>query len=151
MKKRFLYFFLIILFLTLALILFIFELSKNNSTPIPPSIPTPTPVKTIIKPKDPIFNQEEEKKVEGNYALDRSLFLQQKPWVLKLPLKNNDYFVFYDVEKDEVVVKIYYAIGLAEKNNQINLVKQAALDEIKTIGVDLNAQKIVFIEKQKTN
>lgn len=138
-KKKVLFFILLILFFFCGIFLFLLE-NKKSPVSSPNLIPTPTVFQGEIKPTFFAPLTEDlirEKELETNYASDRKKLLEEKPWLLSLPLRSDNYFVSYDTEKNEFVIEIY---------KQVNKAKQNALEELKKIGVDTNKEKFIFME-----
>lgn len=138
----------ILLFLILvALIgLLVFSPKKNtpNIEPIPvytPTSPTPAP---IIQGAT---SQQQELQAEQNYAKERQKILSERPWILKMPIKNEDYFLTYDTELDVFDVTIYIS-SQSPADDQLNRIKQRINIDLTSIGVDVNKAKINYTEKQ---
>lgn len=83
------------------------------------------------------------------YAEERKKVLKEKPWLLKLPLQSNEYFVIYDTEKNEFIITIYYAKSASsgEKEQQITNAKKNVLQAMREIDINLNREKVVFDER----
>lgn len=139
-------------FLVLLLWLSLFS-SQKKSIPLPVINSVPSPTTVIYPPASVIINEEmkKEKVAEENYANDRKQFLEEKPWVLKLPLKSEQYFISYNPETDTILATIYYKDDLLDKNQQLEIAKQNAKEAVVKIGIDLNNQKITFIETRKSS
>jgi hypothetical protein len=135
----------IFLVLTFAAIL-----SGKKVIPQPGIAPTPTPFKKPIPSPFPSLSASEaaEFQVELNYALERKKVLEEKPWLLKLPLEGDEYFIVYDTEKSEFHANLYFyeATNSAEKEKQILNAKEKATQAIKNLGIDLSKEKISFDE-----
>ncbi|MDO8639885.1 MAG: hypothetical protein Q7R53_03075 [bacterium] len=136
--KKFIFIF-IGIFLIIVLLSFI-SLSQKNKTQTKPQ-PTPT----IIIPTQMV----EEKKLEGLYIKDRNEFLKSKPWVLKLPLKSDRYFISYDPGGNEILATIYFSVSSSiPKDQQLSEARQAVINVVKSVGVDLGVDRIVYFETE---
>ncbi len=138
---------LIIIFLGLILImlvtLVVISNKKNvgNTEPIIVYSPSPEPTTQVI------INQQEELQAEQNYGKERQRILSEKPWILKMPLKNEDYFLSYDTELDIFNATIYISSRYPE-NEQLNRVKQRISKDLINIGVDVNKVRINYTKVQ---
>lgn len=133
----------------LGSLLFLIENRKETSSR-PPLLPTPTRVQSNMFPLIVTPDMEKEKELETQYGLDRQVLLEEKPWLLQLPLQSYNYFVFYNVEKDQIIVDVYFYLSSpVDKSKQINDAKQDALYALNKAGMDTNKEKVVFVEKQK--
>lgn len=145
MKKKILLIFLVFFFFSLGLILFFLE-NKKEALKKELLIPTPTMFQ-INPPFSPDLIKEKE--AESNYSLERQKFLKEKPWTVYFPLQSSNYFIFYDSEEDQIIIKLYYSPFGPSKEEQIKLIKQDAVSELTKMGISLNKEKVVFIEKEK--
>jgi hypothetical protein len=149
---------LIIIFI-LGLIFFVFSLVLFLIKPKAPTStiktePTPTPVH--IKEPYPTNIQSnptliEQYNAEKDYAEQRKKVLDDKPWLLKLPLQGSDYFIVYDTEKNQFIADIY-SVPLVDpeiKQQQLLEAKKRALSAIEGLGANLNQEKVVFIEGER--
>lgn len=148
MKKTEIILFLIVGILTMVVILsFIFFRNKPNGTPTPQPVllfsPSPTPGSDLQIP--PSLGQEREG--QESYARAREEFLKAKPWVTKLPLKSNDYFVTYNPQTDRIIAEIYYS-GVSEISveQQLSQAKEKVRKALVNIGIDTQKQKIEYLE-----
>ncbi|MDZ4229156.1 MAG: hypothetical protein U1C50_02785 [Patescibacteria group bacterium] len=64
----------------------------------------------------------------------------QFPWYAKMPIEAPDYRIVYDFDKKS------FRIRLLTKSTET--IKQAALDQLETIGVDLKQYEYYFIEPE---
>lgn len=149
MKKKIIFIVIIVIIILLGLILFLIEQQKEipRQTPV---LPTPTPVQSnrFLPIATPDMKKEEE--LERQYGFDRKAFLDEKPWFLHLPLHSSNYFIYYNAEKDQIVADIYfYPLSSVSKGLQASYAKQDALNALSKVGVDINKEKVVFVEKQK--
>lgn len=109
----------------------------------------PTIIKDTVIPSFSV-NQQKEKILEENYAKERQIFLNEKPWVLSLPLVSDNFFISYDPENSRFLVSIYYTSSDPSlKEEQLDIAKQEALEELKKINTDLNKEGILFKEVKK--
>lgn len=151
MNKKIFYFLAALVLISVFLILTIASfLASKKPTPGFIINPTPTPFKKpVLSPFSSLSASEAaEFKAELDYALERKRVLEEKPWLLKLPLEGDEYFVIYDTEKNEFHANLYFyeATNSAEKEKQISNAKEKALQAIKTLGVDLSKEKVSFDE-----
>lgn len=93
---------------------------------------------------------QQESKAQQDYANSRGEFINNKPWILKLPLTGDNYFVSYDPENNQLLVTIYYTSNnIGEKQRQLNLARQQANQEIIDTQIDLNQENIKYIETKR--
>lgn len=145
-----------IIFLSIAIVLAIIVISTPLFLPGQKPKPTPLPIQTFLPSPQPSplisipAEMQAEKTAQENYAKDRYEYIQSKPWVLKIPIKSDNYFVSYDSELDILVAELYYLENTdLDKNQQLSQAKDAALSAIISIGVDPNKQKIEYLELLK--
>ena len=149
MKKIELILIIIVSILALIVIASVIFLPKKSIQPSPAPIQffSPSPVST------PAINTSQkmglEKIKQENYAQAREEFIQAKPWVLKLPLKSDNYFITYDPDLDSLIVDLYYLDSSDTKDQQLVQAKQDALSAMTTIGIDVNKQAIEYLERTK--
>ena len=126
--------------------MFLFFLENKNKSPQRNDVyPTPTIVKANIN--YPI-NSKNERELEANYAKDREVFIKEKPWIILMPLESSNYFVFYDSEEDKIRAKLYYfPSSIISKDEQLKLAKTDVLNTLNKVGVNIEKEKIVFLEK----
>lgn len=67
---------------------------------------------------------------------------QQYPWYSKLPIETNEYRIIYDFDKNSFRIRL-----LTQSSETI---KQAALNQLKTLGVDLDQFTYYFLEPQSS-
>lgn len=131
--------FIILGFLTISLVAIVSALVLRKGTQ-PPESSIPTVPPELLQ----------EKGVQEEYAKERAKFLQEKIWLLKLPLKSNSYFISYDPEQEEFLATIYFALSSsASKESQLSQAKQDAIEAIRSLGLDPASVKIVFFETEK--
>lgn len=130
-------------FFAVTVILLVSAVLLKRATPstIPPTL-TPTPS---------VFPEEQkEKEAQENYARDRAAFFEEKPWIRKLPLKSETYFISYDPEQDELLATIYFSpaseISIEE---QLAQAKADVVEATKGLGLDPAQVKIVYFETEK--
>jgi len=144
MKKKIIFGIIICFFFLLGMFLFFLE-NKNKSPQRNDVYPTPTIVKANIN--YPI-NSKNERELEANYAKDREVFIKEKPWIILMPLESSNYFVFYDSEEDKIRAKLYYfPSSIISKDEQLKLAKTDVLNTLNKVGVNIEKEKIVFLEK----
>lgn len=141
---------LIIIFLTSVLItlagLLLALSSRKDETGIKPipvfnqMSPSPTPISRTL-------NREEQLIAEQEYAKERERILTAKPWILKMPLRNEDYWLSYDTEFD-VFDALIYVSPKFPRDEQIASKKQRIARDLSAIGVDVNKVKINYTEKE---
>ncbi|MDP2649902.1 MAG: hypothetical protein Q8P10_03575 [bacterium] len=146
MSKRIIF---LIIFLGICVVLFIFlALFSKQPTSQPTKIlPTPTIVQNNNGGNSG-NNTKTQQELEDNYRQQRGEFLQQKPWVLSMPLRADNYFIFYDSGTDQIIVKLYITtLNEPQKTQEKNQALGAAQLSLKKIGVKLETQKISYVEK----
>lgn len=153
MKKVEISFLIIAVLLLLIVVLSIVLLSgRKPITETPIQVFSPSPTQPAARPVSPSIppQLQAEKVSQENYAKNREEFIRSKPWVLKLPLKSDNYFVSYNPEIDTVVVELYYIENInTGKNQQVADAKQAAENAMIYAGIDTNTQKIKYLEVLK--
>ena len=134
MKKKF------IILISLVLIIFMITLlsrPKTKPTPLPPS-PTPSAKNQ--------FNLNGLSPTESTQLIQDSLkygqaikeLNQKYPWYSQLPIETKDFRIVYDFDKNSFRIRL-----LTQASETI---KQAAVDKLKEIGVDLNKFSYYFLE-----
>lgn len=145
------------LFIFLALILVILLFIKFSLTPPQPksetsSSPSPLPSSQIIKPNLPIVSppaSSSPSPFSNSYydPVTEALqpVLEEKPWLLDLPITNQNYSIDYlDEEKGfRVLMKIDITSSLS-RQEQIDQIKKEAPEKLEQIGVDLSKEKIYY-------
>lgn len=116
-----------------------------NSRPQPIQVYSPRPTSF---PNSSIPDEmQREKQAQENYAKARQDFLNEKPWISKLPLKSGDYFISYNPDEDSLLVSLYYSTSSDEsKDQQIGRAKNDALLAMKNASIDTDKQIIKYIE-----
>lgn len=132
----------------LIVIISIFSNKKSSIEKVEPA-PTPTPVQ-ITLPTSQIIPTEfiEQHKSDTNFANEREKILKERPWIIKLSLKAYNYFITYNPEKEEIIITLYF-YDQNEREKQLSQAKKDALNTLREIGVNLNKEKVVFIEVAK--
>jgi len=138
MKKK-----LIIIIGIILIILMISFFSRPKTKTTTPS-PSPTPsaknqfnLNKLNPQESAQRNQDELDDLKYGQALKN---LHQKyPWYSQLPIETKDYRIVYDFDKNS------FRIHLLSQASEI--IKQAAVDKLKEIGVDLNKFSYYFLEK----
>lgn len=98
----------------------------NNS---PTSLPTLDP--TVVK------LQEEQTQADYNYAVKQEDTFKNFPWLDKLPIQNENYFVYYDTDQNKFFGQLYVA------ENQETL-KQEILQKLNDLGVQTEKYEIIW-------
>lgn len=138
----------IILILVLGMLIVLLVLSNKREGGVIESIPTYTPVSPTPVPFNRTnVSKEEQLQAEREYAKERQRILNEKPWILKMPLRNEDYFLSYDSELDVFDVTIYISPKYP-KEEQVNRIKQRISKDLANIGVNVNKVKINYTEKE---
>ena len=148
--KLLIIFFICFLILIISVRFFIKNTTQENPPGTPPLFsPNPNaPFSTIVPSTPPSLKQYAT--AQGKYAEIRQTFLQQKPWVLDMPIKAATYYIFYDAVADQVIVKLYSSTtSSVPVQDQLSSAKQQALDALKKENIDPNTQQVVFVEKAK--
>lgn len=151
MKKRIIIFISIAGILLLIYLIFIISISSPKREQINPTI-TPAQEETSQNIPAPSIPPEmkKEKELEGNYALERQKFLEDKPWILKLPLESDHYFISYDIEKEKFIVTIYfYKSSEIPKNQQIIQARKEALEALNKENVNFFKEDVEFVEFER--
>ncbi len=63
---------------------------------------------------------------------------QTYPWYSQLPIETKDYRIIYDFDKNSFRIRLLTQVS--------ETIKQAALDKLKSVGVDLNQFSYYFLE-----
>lgn len=142
MRKRTLFIIAGFLAFTLILLFSAFLLKGSAPSIAPPSPVSPTPA---LSPEE-----QKEKEAQENYAKDRAAFLEEKPWVLKLPLKSPSYFISYDPEQDEFLATVYFSSASETPiDQQLAQSKRDAIEAIRNLGIDPSVVHIIYFETEK--
>lgn len=114
-------------------------LLKTDKTSILPPLPlliAPTPSPKTITPKPTLP------------LLERSDIVQEKNWLLELPLKNPEYYVDYDYDNNSLEIQLYPPTAFyVSKEDQVKALKEIVLNRLKELGIDTNKEKINWIVK----
>lgn len=131
------------LFLVLLLVIAAQLIFKSN-TPTENNNPSLSPNTTSLP------ETLKEKELQEAYGKERQRFLEEKLWVLELPLISNSYFISYDPELDEFLVTIYFSsIDADLKNQELSKAKREAIIAIeKLVRKEIN-ENIVYFETKK--
>jgi len=79
------------------------------------------------------------------YSASEQAFIKKYPWYSKLPPQNNDYFILFDNSVDTFYILIYPKSSVSTpQSDQITNMENEATQELKSIGVDVSAYKIVW-------
>lgn len=105
---------------------------KNDSIVVPS--PTPTTSTTIPNPTD-FFEQLPN---DLKYNQELTDIHQQYPWYSSLPLETEDYRIIYDFDKNSFRIRLL--------TTSSDAIKQASLNSLKEIGVDINKYSYYFLE-----
>lgn len=150
MKRKIIIFISIVGILLLIYLIFILSISQPIKREVAPTI---IPTQEVIQYVSPPFvapEMKKEKELEGNYALERQKFLEDKPWMLKLPLKSDNYFISYDIEKEKFLITIYfYKSSEIPKNQQIIQAKKEALEALNKENVNFFKEDVEFLEFER--
>lgn len=135
--------------IALLLLLFIYLIYlQNTSKPAEKGSALPTPTPVVVIP-EPTLSAEmrTEKIAEEKYAIERKTALDEKPWLLKLPIRSDNYLVTYDTEKNEFIISLYvYIHSDSSSEDQIIKAKQDSSNALRELGLDPTRQRIVYME-----
>lgn len=149
MSKKLTIFLITSVFLSVGAILFLVISNTSSSLPFPGANPTPTPVNIIPRPTIPV-EMIKEKVLQENYAKERAALLEEKPWLLQLPLKSTNYFISYDTERNEFVASIYaYSSPSITNEEQFEKARLDVVEAIRGLKVNPDKQSIIYIETIK--
>ena len=145
-----------IIFLIIALLalmeVFFYFLSTNKGAPtqqIPP-IQIFSPAPSPSSPPSAASPADLERIKQENYAKTREDYLQSRPWLSKLPLQSDNYFVSYNAS-DVFIVELYYSENSnLTKEQQLAQAKQDALNAMGNVGIDISKQQVQYLEIAKT-
>lgn len=124
MKKK-IYIIFGILSIIFLIWIFILKSNTNTVTTTNPVIPTISPIIETL-PNDLEFSR-------GLTDLH-----EKYPWYSKLPIENEDYRIIYDFDTNS------FRIRLLTESTEI--IKNAALNNLKSIGVDITITSYYFLE-----
>lgn len=140
MKKK-----LIIITSVILIIIFMSALFLHPKTKPKTASPTPYPSQEINPQASttPGFNQllkDSAQQTENDFKYGQALkdLHQKYPWYSQLPIETNEYRIIYDFDKNSFRIRL-----LTQSSESI---KQAAIDKLKEIGVDLNKFSYYFLE-----
>lgn len=132
-----------VLLLIFVVIFVIWRISTTVSGPAPTVSPTTTPVPTLSLPTPTLYPVEQamefQAQADKNFADDVARRQQTYPWLDKLPIQSDDYFVYFDVEQQKFVGKIYAGGG------ENTVIKKQITLELNDLGI--NAEQYGFIWK----
>jgi hypothetical protein len=144
---------LVILLLAILGILTYLQLSRRPDTTSPLPIPkmeqsSPTPTEPLIP-----FNQlTEEQKIQSQNKADEYYqkteddILKKYPWFLKLPLKDTNYFVYFDPTTETFTAKLYpQKASSSSIDEQVNSMKNIVTQKIATLGSGADKYKIDWV------
>lgn len=73
-------------------------------------------------------------------------FYTSHPWYEKLPPRNDNFFIGYDVSRDEFFVDLYpKTTSQTSINDQTDILKREVLESLRSIGLNTTNLKIVWI------
>jgi hypothetical protein len=148
----------ILITILILLVVFLAVLSLSRKTkPPPPTPPTsspqtsPRPPGFDLTPLTPIasptpeqqqqLNQQTEDDI--NYSETLKQLYQQSPWLKKLPIETNNYRLVYDFETSSFRIRI---LTIPSSPEELETIKQTALNHLQSIGVDTTIQPYYFLE-----
>lgn len=122
------------------LIAIYYLVSKKNVTSISPeNLPTPAFFEQENLVPSQSYSQQMQKQSEADYAFGQSedKKYQQYPWYDQLPLQNDRYYIYFDLETKKFVGTLY-------TSNDQETIKSEVLNQLKNIGVDTSKYQIIW-------
>ncbi len=120
-----------------------------------PSPAQPTPIQIFNRPSSTPFTQipfenltQEQKKAyqdqaDENYQKTEDEILRKYPWYLKLPLKDANYFVYFDPTTETFTAKLYPQRSSATSiDDQVNAMETNVIQRINELGSNSTSYKI---------
>ena len=137
----------IVIFLVLFIVVFIaalFGSRSNQQTEITIS-PTPSTISPSAFPSqsaEGYFDLKKQDQKELEFSKEQEGMIQNYPWLNKLPLQTENYFVYFDVEK-KAFVGILYPSGSDPSlvNSQVAETKARINKELTDLGVNVAKYK----------
>ena len=110
---------------------------KNTAVSISPSLvftsvpplATATPYPSIIQQKQ----IEQQKSSDIDWAQQAQKTTEQYPWLDKLPLKTDSYFVYFDTEKKQFIGKVY------AKESAVPEIKNIVISKLKELQINTDS------------
>lgn len=117
-------------------LLFIAKTSPVRNPSIP-SAPTSIP-QVSVTPTPSAIGTTKEKFSDQDFS--------DKPWLLKLPLKDPLYYVAYDFTTNTIKASLYPTqLFYVSTEDQVNGLKQTIEQRLRSIGVDIAKEKIEWV------
>lgn len=131
---------LIFLFAIFAVI-FILTQKKPESTPV--ALPTPTIFPTTTPPP-----QEEAMQIQSeadrDYGEWQKTVYETYPWYNQLPLKTDNYYVYFDLDTKEMIAYLYPAADTPEEQ-QITLMKREILRKLQLLNTPFEEDSVRWV------
>jgi hypothetical protein len=125
----------ILIIIGIILLIIMIYISSLSKTKPPASSPSPTP---IVDNQPNATESAIQTPNDLKYAKAQEDLILQYPWYPKLPIETADFRIIYDFDKDSFRIRL-----LTQSSETI---KQNAINEIKSIGVNLAKFTYYFIE-----
>lgn len=137
--------FLVIGITLLAIILFLATIFSRQSKPkvnqaaVPTTIPSPT--QTISQ------KVTQQKELDKEFSQITAKVYQLYPWLNKLPVLTNDYFVFFDPAQKKFIVNLYIPQSSVSQPTLATQRQQEVLAKLKSLGIDVSLYQFEWIIK----
>lgn len=79
---------------------------------------------------------QKQSEADKNYSQEISKNLVQYPWLTQLPIKTDNYFVYFDLNQKQLNARIYNAPSLSQA--QIDATKKEIQSRLSSLGINLN-------------
>jgi hypothetical protein len=132
-------FFSFLILLTAAVIILSLIPKPSALTPSPSVLPSPSPTPL---PQELLEQTSQQTEDDQLYAQTQLEFINQHPWYKELPITTQNYRIVYDFDTQSFRIRLLTP-GSAE---ELAAMKQASLNSLQAIGVDLNTYSYYFIE-----
>ncbi len=120
-----------IMMVILMLLLFYLYLISREKPRYIPIISTPTPIPFGLTPT-PI----DQTQADQQYTVWNDTILKKYPWFNKLPVQENDYFVYFDPAIEKVIATIYISSPNIETKN-VEQMKNIVIDHLRQVDPNI--------------
>lgn len=134
-----------IILTAILLIIFAFSLVSspdNNASSIQPTNPSPAAQKPSLNPTQV---QQLQTTADRDFAAHQKELDKNFPWLDKLPLQKDEYFVFFDTDKKQFVGKLYPKTSGGSIDDQVALLKNQVIEALKAQGIPSDQYPISWI------
>lgn len=133
----------------LGLLLLLSDTGRNRKKSIPTSQPTITIEPWKIQPTRPIqtnplpTNVQKQEEADKNFANELRKTQTAYPWYNKLPLMDSNYFVYFDLNKKQLIAKIY-SLSNNLSSDRVNNIKKQIESDLLGLGVPVSQFPILW-------